>query len=55
MHQTVHVYHKNHLQSMLLAKRPRTTMSNYRQPRRYKRKEDLNRYLNLLRKAGMPE
>ena len=38
-----------------LDKKPRTTLSNYRSPRLYKRKEDLDRYLNLLRKAGMPE
>ncbi len=28
--------------------------SNYRSPRPYKRREDLDRYLNLLREAGMP-
>ena len=38
-----------------LDKKPKTTMSNYKFPRLYKRKEDLDRYLNLLRKAGMPE
>ncbi len=38
-----------------LDKRPGYTLSNYRHPRLYKRKEDLDRYLNLLRKAGMPE
>ncbi len=38
-----------------LDKKPRTTLSNYRSPRLYKRKEDRDRYLNLLRKAGMPE
>ncbi len=38
-----------------LDKKPRTTLSNYRSPRLYKQKEDLDRYLNLLRKAGMPE
>ncbi len=36
-------------------KKPRTTLSNYRSPRLYKRKEDLDRYLNLRRRAGMPE
>ena len=39
----------------LLEKQPKTTLSNYRSPRLYKRKKDLDRYLNLLRKAGMPE
>ncbi len=38
-----------------LDKKPGTTLANYRHPRLYKRKEDLDRYLNLLRKAGMPE
>ena len=38
-----------------LDKKPQTTLSNYRSPRLYKRKEDLDRYLNLLRRAGMPE
>ncbi len=38
-----------------LKKKPRTTLSNYQHPRLYKRREDLDRYLNLLRKAGMPE
>ncbi len=38
-----------------LYKKPKTTLSNYRHARLYKRKEDLDRYLNLLRKAGMPE
>ena len=38
-----------------LDKKPGTTLANYRHPRLYKRKEDRDRYLNLLRKAGMPE
>ena len=38
-----------------LDKKPGTTLANYTNPRLYKRKEDLDRYLNLLRKAGMPE
>ncbi len=38
-----------------LDKRRRTTLANFRGARRYKRKVDLDRYLNLLRKAGMPE
>ncbi len=38
-----------------LDKKPRSTLSNYRGPCLYKRNEDLDRYLNLLRKAGMPE
>ncbi len=38
-----------------LDKNPGTTLANYRHPRLYKRKEDLDRYLNLLRKAGLPE
>ena len=38
-----------------LDKNPGTTLSNYRNPRLYKRAADLDRYLNLLRKAGMPE
>jgi tetratricopeptide (TPR) repeat protein len=41
--------------NVFLEKHPKTTLSNYRSPRLYKRKEDLDRYLNLLRKAGMPE
>ncbi len=41
--------------NVFLAKHPKTTLSNYRSPRLYKRKVDLDRYLNLLRKAGMPE
>ncbi len=36
-------------------KKPGRTLSNYRHPRLYKRTEDRDRYLNLLRKAGMPE
>ena len=40
---------------VFLDKHPRTTLSKYRSPRLYKRKKDLDRYLNLLRKAGMPE
>ncbi len=38
-----------------LKKNPNTTLANYRSPRLYKRAEDRDRYLNLLRKAGMPE
>ena len=38
-----------------LDRRPGRTIANYRHPRLYKRKEDQDRYLNLLRKAGMPE
>ena len=38
-----------------LDKNPGYTLTNYKQPRLYKRKEDRDRYLNLLRKAGMPE
>ena len=38
-----------------LDKHPERTLSNYKYPRLYKRKEDQDRYLNLLRKAGMPE
>ena len=38
-----------------LDKHPERILSNYQHPRLYKRKEDLDRYLNLLRKAGMPE
>jgi hypothetical protein len=38
-----------------LDKRPGTTLSNYRIARRYKRKEDRDRLLNLFRKADMPE
>ncbi len=34
---------------------PEYTLSNYKHPRLYQRKEDLDRYLDLLRKAGMPE
>ena len=36
-----------------LKKNTRTTLANYQHPRLYKRKEDLDRYLNLLRNAGM--
>jgi TolB-like protein/Tfp pilus assembly protein PilF len=38
-----------------LDKKPGRTIANYQHPRIYKRKEDLDRYMNLLRKAGMPE
>ncbi len=38
-----------------LNKKPNTTLSNYKFPRLYKQKEDQERLLNLLRKAGMPE
>ena len=38
-----------------LAKKPKTTLANYRHPHLYKRKEDRDRYVKLLRKAGMPE
>ena len=38
-----------------LDKKSWSTLSNYRRPCLYKRNEDLDRYLNLLRKAGMPE
>ena len=38
-----------------LGKKPKTTLSNYRFLRLYKRKEDLDRIVSLLRKAGMPE
>ena len=38
-----------------LNKNPKQTLSNYQHPRIYKRPEDRDRYLNLLRKAGMPE
>ena len=38
-----------------LDKKPGRTISNYKHPRLYMRKEDLDRYLDLLRKAGMPE
>ena len=38
-----------------LDKKPGRTIATYQHPRLYKRKEDLDRYLNLLRKAGMPE
>ncbi len=37
------------------AKNPAITLSNYQYPRLYKRKEDRDRLLNLLRKAGMAE
>ena len=39
----------------LLDKKPGRTIATYPHPRFYKRKEDLDRYLKLLRKAGMPE
>ncbi len=39
----------------ILDKRPGMRLSNLRSARLYKRKEDTDRYLNLLRKAGMPE
>jgi tetratricopeptide (TPR) repeat protein len=39
----------------ILDKYPERTISNYQHPHLYKRKEDLERYLDLLRKAGMPE
>ncbi len=38
-----------------LDKKPGRTIATYRHPRLYKRKVDLDRYLNLLRRAGMPE
>jgi len=38
-----------------LDKNPGYTLSNYQHPRLYKRTEDLDRYLNLLRRAGMQE
>jgi adenylate cyclase len=38
-----------------LDKKPQTTLSNFRSPRLYKRKEDRDRFVSLLRKAGMPE
>ena len=38
-----------------LAKNSGTTLSNYYYPRFYKRPEDKDRLLNLLRKAGMQE
>ncbi len=38
-----------------LDKHPERILSTYRSPRLYHRKEDMNRYLNLLRKAGMPK
>ncbi|MDH3581823.1 MAG: tetratricopeptide repeat protein, partial [Hyphomicrobiales bacterium] len=38
-----------------LDKHPERTLSNYQHPHLYKRKEDQDRYLSLLRKAGMPE
>ena len=41
--------------NVFLGKHPKTTLSNYRSPRLYKRREDRERYLGLLRKAGMPE
>ena len=38
-----------------LDKQPGRTIANYRLPRLYKRKKDWERFVNLLRKAGMPE
>ena len=38
-----------------LDKKPKTRISNYRSLRLYKRKEDRDRFANLLRKAGMSE
>ncbi len=38
-----------------LDKKPGRTIATYKHPRLYKRKEDRDRYLNLLRKTGMPE
>ncbi len=38
-----------------LDKHPEPILSTHRRPRLYHRKEDLDRNLNLLRKAGMPE
>ena len=38
-----------------LVKKSGTTLGNYRHPRLYKRKKDLDQYQDLLRKAGMPE
>ena len=38
-----------------LDKKPGRNIATYQHPRIYKRKEDLGLYLNLLRKAGMPE
>jgi len=38
-----------------LDKHPGRTIATYQHPRLYKRKDDLDRYLNLLRKAGMPD
>ena len=38
-----------------LDKKPGTTLANYQHARLYKRKDDLDHYLDLLRKAGMPE
>jgi adenylate cyclase len=38
-----------------LDKKPGLTISSYRSPRLYKRREDRDRFVNLLRKAGMPE
>jgi TolB-like protein/predicted Zn-dependent protease len=40
---------------VFLDKHPGFTLSNYHHPRLYKRPEDRDRYLNLLRKAGLPE
>ncbi len=38
-----------------LDKKPRSTIATFQSPRLYKRKEDRDRFVNLLRKAGMPE
>ncbi len=38
-----------------LAKHPGRTIANYQHPRIYKKKEDRDRYLDLLRKAGLPD
>jgi len=40
---------------VFLAKRPKFTLSNYPHVRIYKRKEDRDRYADLLRRSGMPE
>ncbi len=38
-----------------LDKKPRSTIATFQSPRLYKRKEDRDRFVNLLRKTGMPE
>ena len=38
-----------------LDKKAGTTLSNFRSPQLYMKKEDRDRFVNLLRKAGMPE